>query len=103
MVIRPSSRRKTAWDLLSVLLMGYDVLMIPMSAFVLPHSVIRGAMDMAITIFWTLDVILMFSAGFYNQGVIEMRRSHIALRYLKTWFALDIVVVGVDWVVILFG
>jgi len=83
--------------------MGYDILMIPMSAFNLPQTSFSRAMDWVITLFWSMDIILTFFVGFYNLGALEMRLSKIASRYLKSWFAIDILVVSVDWVVMLAG
>lgn len=48
-------------------------------------------------------MVLAFFTGFYIDDVLEMRPLQIAKRYFITWFLLDCVVVGSDWIVIILG
>jgi len=48
--------------------------------------------------FWTLDIPLSFFTGYMvTNGSIELRFSAIAFRYVKSWLALDVIVVSADW------
>ena len=29
--------------------------------------------------------------GYYKKGIVVMKRRHVMWRYLKTWFALDLI------------
>ena len=40
-------------------------------------------------IYFGLDTILNFNTGYYDKGVLIMKRKQIILTYLKTWFILD--------------
>mmetsp|Transcript_122601 Transcript_122601/g.318772 ORF Transcript_122601/g.318772 Transcript_122601/m.318772 type:complete len:785 (-) Transcript_122601:173-2527(-) len=103
LMMAPSSAQKICWDLLSFFLMGYDILMIPMAAFTMPSVQILTVMDWTITCFWTLDIVLTFFVGFYDGGILDMRPARIASRYFRSWFFADVLVVGVDWLVIAMG
>lgn len=75
-------------------------MMIPMTAFDIPEDVFLGSMDLVVTIFWTVDIILTFFIGFYDKGILEMRPMPVAKRYFKSWFCTDILVVSTDWLVV---
>jgi len=105
-VSRPSSPRRILWDALSVLVMGYDLVFIPLQVFetddavdaVLPYYEI----SLLTTLFWSMDLGISFFAGYHKGGLIEMRPKQVAWHYLTTWFPIDIVLATIDWVVISF-
>lgn len=101
-VSRPSSPRRIVWDLMSVFVMGYDVIAIPLQVFAMPQTVFEYVASALTTCFWTFDLIASFFAGYNTGGIIEMRPGKVAKRYITTWFVIDINVVAVDWVILLF-
>lgn len=102
-VVRPSSRWQIIWDLMSVIITGYDTLSIPMQVFELTKTKFGSIMNWVVTVFWSLDLVFSFFVGFNAGGVIELRPVKIAKRYLRTWFPLDLVILTIDWVVTLSG
>jgi len=98
MVTGPSSRRRVFWDMVSVLVVSWDVLTVPLLAFSPMDEPYLQAVGMCTTGFWSLDIPFSFLSGFYDGSVIEMRPSRIAKRYLRLWFPLDVFIVMVDWV-----
>mmetsp|Transcript_102333 Transcript_102333/g.330108 ORF Transcript_102333/g.330108 Transcript_102333/m.330108 type:complete len:328 (-) Transcript_102333:51-1034(-) len=53
-------------------------------------------MSIADFTYWVLDVLLSFRAGYQKHGKLEMRPKFIARRYVKTWFAPDILLLGIQ-------
>mmetsp|Transcript_36652 Transcript_36652/g.85928 ORF Transcript_36652/g.85928 Transcript_36652/m.85928 type:complete len:915 (+) Transcript_36652:28-2772(+) len=97
-MMRPSSSLRLNWDILGVLFILYDVITIPIFlAFNPQDNGFTVAMFWLVLSFWTCDIILSFNTGIYKGGVEEMRRWPVAVSYLRSWFILDLMVVGVDW------
>jgi hypothetical protein len=77
----------------------YDLLTVPLQVFRFEehfHTVSMGV-RYAAAVFWTLDIVASFFVGFHKRGMVEMAPAKIAKHYIKSWFALDICIVTVDW------
>jgi len=97
-VVYPYAPGRSAWDIMSLFFVVYDMVMIPMGMFDLPEATFLLVMQWMTRVFWTLDMPLSFVSGFVtSDGTIEMRPSKICRRYVRSWFCLDVLVVGVDW------
>lgn len=96
-IFKPNNRFCLAWDCFTVLVLMYDLVVIPLQAYPLPESRLWKMMEIATTFTWTLDICLTFFKGYEVRGDTEMHPKAIALHYLKTWFGFDISIVGVDW------
>lgn len=97
-VVHPYSPYKSAWDIGSLILVLYDMIMIPMSFFDLPESTPLTFMSWTTRIYWTIDMPLSFVSGYVTaDGTIELRLKMICKRYSRGWLLLDVLVVGVDW------
>eukprot|EP00928_Gymnodinium_smaydae_P069796 TRINITY_DN5351_c0_g2_i1.p1 TRINITY_DN5351_c0_g2~~TRINITY_DN5351_c0_g2_i1.p1 ORF type:complete len:883 (-),score=104.79 TRINITY_DN5351_c0_g2_i1:86-2734(-) len=96
--LRPSSPVRLQWDVMGMGMIIYDLMFIPLDlAFELPQSGVLTAMFWITLLFWTLDVPITFVSGYYINGTEEMRLSRIASNYLRTWFLLDVGIIGLDW------
>eukprot|EP00929_Paragymnodinium_shiwhaense_P019620 TRINITY_DN13319_c0_g1_i2.p1 TRINITY_DN13319_c0_g1~~TRINITY_DN13319_c0_g1_i2.p1 ORF type:complete len:907 (+),score=177.04 TRINITY_DN13319_c0_g1_i2:149-2869(+) len=95
----PHARHKVVWDMLSILMVIYDMVMIPMSMFSLSSDdPFIMTMDWATRLFWTADVYWSCTTGVtLADGTVIFNIRFILIRYLKTWFALDMLIVGSDW------
>lgn len=102
LVMKPESRRCIVWDMIRLAALSYDVLMMPMLAF-LPHEEPRWKVivDMVTTVFWTLDIPVNFFTAFHADGLLEMRPRQIARHYLRRWFLVDFPLVSLDWLAII--
>mmetsp|Transcript_15785 Transcript_15785/g.37126 ORF Transcript_15785/g.37126 Transcript_15785/m.37126 type:complete len:1074 (+) Transcript_15785:132-3353(+) len=99
MMLRPSGLVRLAWDIISLIFIGYDTITIPyILAFNPPEDSAMVAIFWAVLIFWTGDIWMCFSTGYYANGEEEMRRSSVAWHYIKTWFLLDAAIVTIDWI-----
>jgi len=96
-VAKPSSTWRVMWDVIGLVLIGYDLIMIPFQAFDPPRSTFTDILDWFGTVFWTLDIPGSFFVGFQHEGIMNMRVDRIALHYAKTWLPFDLMVVSIDW------
>jgi len=115
LVMRPNSMWRGTWDLFSMLVLGYDIVTIPLEVFnyhfdeefeiaggTFENQGLQAVMEWITTTFWTLDILASFLTGFHCEGLVEMRPNVIARRYLRSGFTLDFMVVLVDWVLAIF-
>merc|ERR1719434_403139 len=100
-VIRPNSMKRLMWDVLSMMMLFYDILYFPVNfAFDLQATAALILMDWSVALFWSLDISLNFFTGFHSKGLVEMRSCHIAIRYIRTWLIPDVCIVMTDWIVV---
>eukprot|EP00929_Paragymnodinium_shiwhaense_P008429 TRINITY_DN112384_c0_g1_i1.p1 TRINITY_DN112384_c0_g1~~TRINITY_DN112384_c0_g1_i1.p1 ORF type:complete len:1128 (+),score=285.19 TRINITY_DN112384_c0_g1_i1:86-3469(+) len=94
----PSSRKNVIWDLVGILLIGYDCVFVPMEVFSPDETLWSIFVSWFARFFWSFNMVLMFFTGYvYMDGTMEMRPARAASRYLRTWFPLDCFVVFFDW------
>lgn len=97
-ILHPNSRKRIAWDLSELALVVYDAAMIPMGLFSLPDDIFLKFMEWFSRIFWTLDMgMSSLTAVILKDGNVNKNHKFILKRYLKTWFSLDMLIVGSDW------
>lgn len=98
--LRPDSVTRIIWDSLSMILVLYDVIVLPLHFLELPEDdPFLSTMAWITRLFWTLDMFVSICSGYIqNNGDMVLRPKLIVLHYLKTWFLLDIFVVTIDWV-----
>ncbi|CAK9014559.1 Potassium voltage-gated channel protein eag (Ether-a-go-go protein) [Durusdinium trenchii] len=96
-VISPSGTYRMIWDLLGLLFILYDTFMIPMQVFDIDKNGFVGTFDWITLLFWTFDMVQSFFTGYFKEGVQVMEPRKIVMNYLKTWFIIDLVVVGPEW------
>jgi len=94
----PSSLHRLVWDMMGGLLIMYDLFAVPLQAFDPPESPAGLAMDWITLVYWTMNVGASLTTGYVEEGITVMDPSLIVLRYLRTWFIVDLVVLGPDWV-----
>mmetsp|Transcript_11469 Transcript_11469/g.33062 ORF Transcript_11469/g.33062 Transcript_11469/m.33062 type:complete len:546 (+) Transcript_11469:3-1640(+) len=100
-VLSPGSPWRLTWDLLNFTIVGYDMVFLPLQAFDLSPHRFMAIMNWVTSIFWSLDMLVSFFTGFENNGLVEMRCSKIARRYLRSWFVFDLLLVAFEWFVLL--
>merc|ERR1719271_1328441 len=85
-------------------LIGYDCLMIPFNQAFEPEPTDGiKAIDAFLLYFWTGDMIQAFSLMYYEKGILVTSRRKILCNYLKSWFCIDLIVVGPEWMSIIAG
>lgn len=97
-IIHPNGRLRIGWDLGSMVCVVYDMIMIPMDLFKLEPSLFLKFMEWSLRSFWTLDMPMSaVTAVILNDGRIRYDLKFILIKYIKTWLALDVLIVGSDW------
>jgi len=97
-IVAPSSPKHLCWDMLSLLIVAYDLITLPLQAFGYDSTSMAEAIRPITTVFWTVDIFVSFCSGYHAEGLIEMRPGRILKRYLRSWFIPDFLVVFVDWI-----
>eukprot|EP00928_Gymnodinium_smaydae_P066482 TRINITY_DN4948_c0_g3_i1.p1 TRINITY_DN4948_c0_g3~~TRINITY_DN4948_c0_g3_i1.p1 ORF type:complete len:836 (+),score=139.09 TRINITY_DN4948_c0_g3_i1:147-2654(+) len=99
-VLHPQSRVRFSWDLISIVLLVYDILAIPLFVFDLPYSFGLDVIDKLILLFWTLDIPMSCFTGVYVQTALVLDVPSIVRNYAKTWFLFDVIVLLPDWLLV---
>eukprot|EP00930_Biecheleria_cincta_P034000 TRINITY_DN23531_c0_g1_i1.p1 TRINITY_DN23531_c0_g1~~TRINITY_DN23531_c0_g1_i1.p1 ORF type:complete len:821 (+),score=139.02 TRINITY_DN23531_c0_g1_i1:68-2530(+) len=94
----PSSPTRMAWDFVGAILITHDLFAIPLQqAFAPPETIFTITMQWTTLIFWTINMFASVSVGYTDHGITVMVPRKIFAHYLKTWFLVDLIVVGSDW------
>ena len=81
MWLHPSGGFRACWNSLVALLVLYDLLM-----------------DIGMPIFWSMDFILTFFTGYYQQGELISDFKKIAYQYAMHWMLYDLGLIALDWI-----
>mmetsp|Transcript_130623 Transcript_130623/g.406147 ORF Transcript_130623/g.406147 Transcript_130623/m.406147 type:complete len:727 (-) Transcript_130623:51-2231(-) len=104
LIIPPTSNYRLVWDICGLCFIAFDLLIIPFStAFQPAPAPFFEVMDMSALLFWTGDMLQGFFLGYYDKGHYVDDHRRITFHYLRTWFLVDIVVVGPEWIILLAG
>lgn len=97
--IHPHSRPRGIWDMMSLMMVVYDMIMIPMTAFELPEeNFFLLTMQWSTRLFWSADMAMSCLTGIVmSDGNVRLSIGYSVHRYMKTWLILDIIIVGSDW------
>lgn len=96
--MNPNSTVRLVWDFVGLFLISWDVLYIPFElAFDPEENPFIVVVGWIILLYWTCDVVMSNLVGFYKEGELVMNQRRIILRYLRTWFLIDLIVLGPDW------
>jgi len=89
--LNPNSTIRLCWDFLGLFLISWDVLFIPYELAFDPESnLFTDMVSWIILIYWSCDVVMSNLVGFYENGELIMNFRRIFLRYLRTWFIIDV-------------
>jgi len=104
MMLDPNAAPRATWDISSIVLVIYDMVMIPLQLFELEDNAITTFCSWTTRLFWTWDIYMSFMTGVLKRdGLIEYRFSKIAKHYLSTWFGVDFFIVSIDWVEVIWS
>jgi len=104
LVLDPNSTARASWDIASIVLVIYDMVMIPLQLFELPVSALTHVCSWSTRLFWSADIFMSFFTGSLKRdGSIEYRLAKIARGYFTTWFVVDFFIVGIDWAEVLWS
>mmetsp|Transcript_43773 Transcript_43773/g.101115 ORF Transcript_43773/g.101115 Transcript_43773/m.101115 type:complete len:1060 (-) Transcript_43773:151-3330(-) len=88
--IEPDSPYRLTYDVSSMWVLVFELLYMPYSLTWSIDPAVSNVLMFTTTTFWLLDMCLSFITGYNtSDGRVEMKHRRIAVRYLKTWFAVD--------------
>ena len=96
-MIFPSSPAKLAWDCGGAGLIVHDLFTISMQVFEPPNTDISTFMQWCTLIYWSANMLISCFVGYIDKGIFVMVPHKIILHYIKTWFLIDVIVIGSDW------
>lgn len=98
-IMKPDSPSRVLWDLLGGIFIVWDMLWLPFSiVFDYHETTFTEVMGWLGRLFFLLDIPFTFLTGYYlNNGILELKPRKVAVKYMKTWFPFDVVLVTVDW------
>lgn len=103
-IVHPSSAMRVAWDTLSLFVVMYDVLTLPLQVFDIDEYDFVQRLRVVTTTFWSIDIPATFATAYHGTGmeagVIVGDPWKIAKRYLMRTFVMDLALVVVDWVML---
>eukprot|EP00930_Biecheleria_cincta_P024766 TRINITY_DN17691_c0_g2_i1.p1 TRINITY_DN17691_c0_g2~~TRINITY_DN17691_c0_g2_i1.p1 ORF type:complete len:742 (+),score=140.75 TRINITY_DN17691_c0_g2_i1:64-2289(+) len=98
----PTSQFSVIWNLISMVVLTYELIMLPMQVFDLPDSIGMWIISLLTVSFWTCDVAINFLVAYYTpHGDLVTDRWLIAKRYISSWFVPDFAIICADWVLII--
>eukprot|EP00929_Paragymnodinium_shiwhaense_P059838 TRINITY_DN29938_c0_g1_i1.p1 TRINITY_DN29938_c0_g1~~TRINITY_DN29938_c0_g1_i1.p1 ORF type:complete len:620 (+),score=132.78 TRINITY_DN29938_c0_g1_i1:112-1971(+) len=102
--LNPSSVKRGLWDILSLMLVLYDLVMVPLEVFEPEETEYANVVRWIARVFWSCDMVMSFLTGYMTQeGFLEMQPQRIVRRYLTTWFFFDAALVSSDWMDTILG
>jgi len=102
-VSSPASPFRQTWDFSGLFLLAVDLIVTPLQLFELPETMLFGLLRLVSAAFWTMDIIASFLVGYHHNGEVEMSPKKIASNYIRSWFALDVSLASIDWIIIFMG
>eukprot|EP00927_Polykrikos_kofoidii_P071413 TRINITY_DN6767_c0_g1_i1.p1 TRINITY_DN6767_c0_g1~~TRINITY_DN6767_c0_g1_i1.p1 ORF type:complete len:768 (-),score=66.67 TRINITY_DN6767_c0_g1_i1:13-2268(-) len=98
LALHPESRVRFTWDAFALIFVVADVILIPLSALhAFNESTLWPRLDLAGSIFWSLDIGLSFRTGYYNDIHLIMNTRDIAMTYVRGWFFVDVILLTIEW------
>lgn len=93
-ILNPDGKIRASWDLGSLIMVLYDLVMIPMQAYTLPENLFLDFMEWTTRMFWTFDIFFSCTTGVVRaDGTVEYDLKTILKRYAKTWLGMALLIV----------
>jgi len=101
-VVGPHSRHQLVWAIIASVFIIWDLITIPLEMFNVPEFIrvldIVGVVSLS---FWAMDIPLHLVFGVQLRGSLEMRPSKLWSIYVRSWLAIDMLIVLLDVALIL--
>ena len=94
LIIHPESRARARWNLCMIVMLCITCFLVPLSfshPSLFDDKAGWDSLNVVIDVFFIVDVFVNFNTGFYHDSQVVMQYWPIAMHYLRTWAAIDIV------------
>lgn len=96
-IMNPYGTTRLAWGVLGVMMIFWDLVVIPLTVFDLgSFERFVDVMSVVTFIYWALDLPGTFLVGVDVDGTLDMRPGPIAKKYLSGWFIPDLLILMID-------
>ena len=83
---------KLAWDIICMIFIVYLAITVPYKiCFNIIYVGAWAYLDIVMTLFFLVDIMIEFNTGFYFKGALVLDRKAIAGNYFKFWFWMDFI------------
>eukprot|EP00928_Gymnodinium_smaydae_P081529 TRINITY_DN65034_c0_g1_i1.p1 TRINITY_DN65034_c0_g1~~TRINITY_DN65034_c0_g1_i1.p1 ORF type:complete len:1158 (+),score=208.02 TRINITY_DN65034_c0_g1_i1:109-3582(+) len=98
-IIHPFSFIRIIWDMIGFLFIVFDIIFIPLQiAFQKDTEWALSQYSLLLAVvYWSSDIVFSFITGYVtSNGIVEMQLNAIARRYIRSWLALDVLIILID-------
>lgn len=100
LVLQPQSKIRLVMSILGLICITWDVVFIPVQSFDNLSDVFEEVLQVATVLvffYWVIDFLLQFiSAPDNTSNAVDLKPSNVALRYVKGWMFMDLLLLGLD-------
>jgi hypothetical protein len=91
-VLYPNAPFRQRWDIFIIVLVLYNVMLIPMElGLELETNTAWSVIDYMVDLTFAIDIMLNFRTGYFDErNILVMDTKAIALRYIRSWFFIDV-------------
>jgi len=93
----PGSRFHAWWDSFGMMLLAYDLVVIPLQVFEIGESVALKFLFWVAHVYWQLAILVSFVTGYEDAGIVIFSLKKTIKRYAFSWFLFDAALVTLDW------
>lgn len=101
--LSPHSMVRLVWDMITLLLYLFDAVTMPLILLVLPDNSMSREGELAIMLFWLVDIAMSFVTATYVEEELCRSFRLIAKQYLTSWLLPDVLMVAPEFAVWLLG
>ena len=100
MLQHPGSAFRVWWDTLGLMMLAYDLVVIPLRVFDIGEVKPFLVMFWIAHLYWNLAIPVSFISGYDDAGVLVLDLKKTAKNYLTSWFVFDLALVSLDWTIL---
>lgn len=100
MIQHPGSSLRAWWDTLGMMMLAYDLVVIPLRVFDIGESMFLTVMFWVAHLYWNLAIPISFITGYDDAGVLVLDLTKTAKNYGTSWFLFDLALVSLDWTIL---
>jgi len=93
----PGSHFHAWWDSFGMMLLAYDLVVIPLQVFEIGESVALKFLFWVAHVYWQLAILVSFVTGYEDAGIVIFSLKKTIKRYAFSWFLFDAALVTLDW------
>lgn len=96
--LHPTGRFRVSWNVFCILCIAWDIVTVPVHlTFSLPTSSVVVTVDMCMSVFWTVDILVSALTGYRKGNHLEMDFKKVFRHYALTYMLVDIAIVVMEW------